>query len=210
MFAYFAIGFGLGFPAAAQPGSFQVYLLAQTVKNGWRRTLPAAFAPLLSDGPIVALVLLVLTQAPDWLLYGLQVGGGCFLLYLAADAWRMFRHLGDEVETAVIVPPTTDTAQKNLLQAAFMNFLNPNPYIFWSTLAGPILINAWRERPLYGLGFLLGFYGTLIVGFMGFIVLFALTNRLDGRVRRWLSGVSALLLLGFGLYQIVTGLAAII
>ena len=53
--------------------------------------MPAAFAPLLSDIPIVALVLLLLTRIPPLWLDVLRVAGGAFLLYLAARACRAFR-----------------------------------------------------------------------------------------------------------------------
>ena len=71
---YLLQGLGYGGAAAAQPGPFQAYLLSQTLKNGLRSTLVAALAPLMSDGPIVLLVLLVLTQMPDWFVAALRFG----------------------------------------------------------------------------------------------------------------------------------------
>ncbi len=94
MLAYALQGLLLGFPAAAQPGSMQAYLLAQTVKNGWRRTLPAALAPLISDGPIILFVLLLLTYMPPLFLSLLQIAGGGFLLYLAWGAYRGINDMG--------------------------------------------------------------------------------------------------------------------
>lgn len=192
----------LGGTAASQPGPFQAYLLAQTLQNGWRRTVWAAFAPLISDGPIVALVLLVLTQTPGWFLNLLQIGGGLFLLYLAWGAFRAF-------QTAVSVQsPPPDAGQQSIFEAALMNALSPGPYIFWATIAGPILIEGWRHSPAWGLSFVLGFYGTLIGGFVGFVTLFALAKRIDPRLNRVLTLASALVLLGFGIYQLVVGAQA--
>ncbi len=204
MLGYFLQGLVLGVTAAAQPGPFQAYLLSQTIKNGWRRTLPAAFAPLISDGPIILLVLLILTQTPQWFLYALQIAGGLFLLYLAYGAYKAF-----QMRAASISPPP-DAAQQSLLKGALMNALSPNPYIFWATIAGPIFIEGWRQAPRYGVSFVVGFYMTLIGGFMAFIGLFALTRRLDPSVSRALSLVSAILLLLFGLYQLWQGLSAIL
>lgn len=199
LLAYFLQGLLLGGTAAAQPGPFQAYLLAQTLKNGWRRTLWAAFAPLISDGPIVALVLLVLTTMPPWLEQGLRLIGGLFLLYLA---WRAYV----AAKTAVSLDPSPATAsQQSILEAALMNFLSPNPYLFWATIAGPILLTGWRQSPWVGLSFVLGFYGALIGGFMAFVLLFGVAGRLDARLNRVLGWLSALLLLGFGLYQIWLG-----
>ncbi|MCP5095199.1 MAG: LysE family transporter [Chloroflexi bacterium] len=202
MFFYLTQGLILGGTAAAQPGPFQAYLLSQTLKNGWRRTLWATFAPLLSDGPIIALVLLVLTQTPDWFLNLLRIGGGLFLLYLAWGAYKVGK-------TAVSSqPPPPSTSHQNIFEAALMNALSPNPYIFWATVAGPILIEGWRQSPLHGLSFVAGFYGTLIGGFMGFVALFAIAQKLDDRLNRFLSIVSAVVLCLFGLYQLIIGITS--
>lgn len=199
MLSFFSQGLVLGGTAAAQPGPLQAYLLSQTLKNGWRRTLPAAFAPLISDGPIVILVILVLTRSPDWSLQILQIIGGIFLLYLAYGAYKSYK------TTAATIPQPLDSANQSLLKAALMNFLSPNPYIFWATIAGPIVIAGWRQAPIYGLSFVFGFYFTLIGGFMAFIGLFALTKHLDVRISRLLSALAALALLIFALYQLWQG-----
>jgi threonine/homoserine/homoserine lactone efflux protein len=92
------------------------------------------------------------------------------------------------------------------LQATLVNALNPNPYIFWSVVAGPILLEGWRQSARLGISFVIGFYGTLIGGFAGFILLFASARRLDPRLSRILSAISAIALLVFGLYQLWLGI----
>lgn len=203
MLAYILRGLILGLPAAAQPGPFQAYLLSQTMKNGWRRTLPAAFAPLLSDGPIIILVVLLLTQLPPWFLRLVQIVGGAFLLYLAWRAWHTFRHedFKGPVEARADV-------QQNLVEAGIMNALNPNPYIFWGLVAGPVLVQAWRQTPILGVSFLIGFYSALIGGFALQIVLFGTARRLGPSVSRALTGISALALLFFGIFQLWRGVVA--
>ena len=64
---YILQGIVYGFSAAVQPGPFQTYLISQALSKGWKRTLPAALAPLVSDVPIIAICLLVLSQVPVWL-----------------------------------------------------------------------------------------------------------------------------------------------
>lgn len=203
MLVYLTQGLVLGFSAAAQPGPFQAYLLSQTIANGWRRTLLAAFAPLLSDGPIILLVLLVLTRTPDWFLSGMQVLGGLFLLFLAWGAYHAYKNT-----VSLQSPSATDTNQ-SILKAALMNGLSPNPYIFWGTIGGPLLIAGWRQSPTHGLSFMTGFYVMLVGGFMAFIALFAVAKNLDPRVSRGLSFLSALALLLFGLYQLWVGLGSL-
>lgn len=199
MLGYLLIGVPLGFYASLSPGPFQAYLLSQSLKNGWKRTLPAAFAPLLSDGPIVTLVLLILTQTPDGFLTALRIIGGVFVLYLG---WRAFR---DIQKMDSLLSSAETSKQQNLWQAVLMNGLSPSPYIFWSLVAGPILLEGWRQSPALGIGFLLGFYGMLVGGFAGLIIIFATARRLGDKVTRVLGIISAVALALFGLYQIWMG-----
>ena len=125
MWLYILQGIGYGLAAAAQPGPFQTYLISQTLTKGWKRTLPAALAPLLSDGPIIALCLLVLSQVPPWLQRVLYVVGGLFVLYLAYGAYKTWKRFDPNISLE------TGT-RHNILQAEMINMLNPNPYLFWS------------------------------------------------------------------------------
>ena len=200
MWLYILQGIGYGFAAAAQPGPFQTYLISQTLLNGWKRTLPAAFAPLLSDGPIIVLSLLLLSQVPPRFQRVFYVAGGLFILYLAYGnykSWKDFDPVRPFVETGV---------QQRVLKAALINTLNPNPYIFWSLVTGPILMKGWREVPLYGVGFLTGFYLTMILGFVTLILIFGLARQLGTRVNHLLLGISAVALFCFGLYQLWMGI----
>lgn len=203
MLTYILQGIGYGFTAAVQPGPFQTYIISQTLNNGWRHTLPAALAPLVSDGPIIALALLVLNRVPAWLEPALQIAGGLFVLYLAMGSYRAWRRY--DPEAAVVAP----ASHQSLLQAALMNSLSPGPYIFWSLVTGPILLAAWRETPARGIGFLAGFYVTIVAGLAGIILLAGTAKRFGPAVNRALLGVAAAALAGFGLYQLWSGLATL-
>lgn len=192
-------GVTLGLSAAAQPGPFQAYLLSQALKLGARRALPLALAPLLSDGPIIALVLFVLVQMPAWLVRGLQVVGGLFLLYLAYGAFQAARQ-------AVAVTADPEAARPGLVASTVMNLLNPNPYIFWSLAGGPILITSWGQSPGHTAVFLGAFYLTFLSSLASLIVLFAAAHRADARLTRALNLAAAVALLGFGLFQLWQGL----
>jgi threonine/homoserine/homoserine lactone efflux protein len=196
-------GIGYGFSAAVQPGPFQTYLISQTLLNGWRRTLIAALAPLVSDGLIIATVLLVLTRVPATFRLALQLAGGVFILYLAWGAFRAWRRF------EVSAPPAPAAGQQSLLRAALMNFLNPNPWIFWSLVTGPILIQAWEATPGKGIAFLVGFYGAMIACLALIILLFGAARQLGPRVSRAAIGLSAVALAGFGIYQLIKGISAL-
>jgi threonine/homoserine/homoserine lactone efflux protein len=196
MLAYVLQGLGYGFAAAVQPGPFQTYVLSQALNRGARRALPMALAPLLSDAPIITLVLLVLSQMPNWLLRFLYVASGLFILYLAWGAFKAWRAFDTDsiLETS---PP-----QRGLLKATLMNVMSPGPYLFWSLVTGPILLEGWREASALGIGFLAGFYTAMIASMVGLILLFGLAKQLGSKVNRILLGISAIALAGFSLYQL--------
>ena len=200
MLVYIVQGLGYGFTAAVQPGPFQTFVLAQTLKRGWRRALPVALAPLISDGPIIALALLVLSQVPDWLQQVLYIVSGLFILYLAWGAYKSWRNLD------VMAPVEPPSGPQSVLKAAMMNAISPGPYIFWSLVTGPILIAGWRTAPVNGIGFLIGFYAAMVGSLVGMIVLFGTARQLGPRVNRVLLGISAIVLAGFGLRQLWLGL----
>jgi threonine/homoserine/homoserine lactone efflux protein len=199
MLLYFLQGITFGFAAAVQPGPFQTYLISQTLRNGWRRTVPAIFAPLFSDGPILLLVLLVLSKVSETTIQILHLAGGAFIIYLAFGAFRTWQRFEEQ-------KLSPEAGGQSLFKAAFVNLLNPNPYLFWSLVGGPLFLSGWRETPINGMGLLLGFYIT-IIGSMGIgIVLLSTTGRLGPKVNRILLGISALALLGMGTYQVWLGL----
>lgn len=198
MVTYLLQGVALGFSAAVSPGPFQAYLLSQASAHGWKKTVGAAFAPLLSDGPIILILLVVLAQTPDWFLRGLNLAGGILMLYLAYGALRTFQKYSRQTGAA--------PAEHNLLKSVLVNALSPGPWIFWSVLAGPILVEAWRTSFADAVLFLFGFYFLLIGGNVLFIALFATARHFGSQITRVLNGIAAIALLIFGLFQIYRGI----
>lgn len=198
---YILQGIGYGFAAAVQPGPFQTYLISQTLTRGWKRTLPAALAPLVSDGPIIALCLLVLSQVPLWLQNILYIAGGFFILYLAYGAFNSWKNFN------LNMPSTESGTQQSVLKAALMNALSPGPYIYWSLVTGPILLKGWHESPVNGIGFLAGFYTTIVSSLLAIILVFGTVSKLGPKINRVLLGISAIALFCFGLYQLWLGIS---
>ena len=202
MWVYLIQGIGYGFAAAVQPGPFQAYLISQTLSNGWRQTLPAALAPLISDGPIILLTLLVLSHVPLWFQRFLYLAGGLFILYLAYSAFMAWRNFD---EAGVVTP---SASRQSAVRAAMMNALSPGPYLYWSLVTGPILLAGWRQAPVKGVGFLVSFYATIVLTLIAIIVVFGTARRLGPKFNRVLVGLSAMALAGFGMYQLWLGLGS--
>ncbi len=196
---YLLQGAGFGLAAAAQPGPFMAYLIAQTLANGWRRTLPAALAPLISDGPIIALMLLALTRLPDSFRAVLHLASGAFILYLARGAYLNWRRYQP------VTAATGRSAQRSVLHAALMNVLGPGPYLFWSLVTGPVLVQGWRAGPPNAVAFLAGFYGVMIACLATIIFVFGTAQHLGPKVGRALLGASAAALAMFAVIQLWRG-----
>lgn len=164
MIAGFAQGAGFGYAAGVTPGPLQIFLITQTLRYGWRHGLWIVLSPLISDGPVVALVLLVLQGASDTLLDAVRLVGGAFVLYLAWGLWRGLRR-GDAVPDLDALAGDGGDAVSPwdaLRKAVAINALGPGPWLFWGTAMGPEVIGMWRESPPSAVAFVVGFYGIFL------------------------------------------------
>src|ERR1035437_8731222 len=107
MIQYLTIGITYAIAAVVQPGPFQMFLLSQTLSKGWRRTLPAAFGPLISDIPVIIIVLFLLTHLPPYFLSILQIAGGIFILYLAYNSFKSWKDFKSITPAQVHSDPQT-------------------------------------------------------------------------------------------------------
>jgi len=205
MAIYLLQGVMLALPTVLTPSPFRIYLITEVLQHGFRRTLPAIFAPAITDGPIILLVLLILSRMPQWMLDALRFGGGLYLLYLATNVVRLLRR----TTVPTLRASGGQSARQSLGRAVVVNALNPNPYIFWTVVAGPILMLGLAQSLATGLAFLLGFYGVFFVGVTIVIWLFSAAGRINPAANRLLLGVSALGLALIGLMQIWGGARAL-
>ena len=197
MLPYILQGLTLGFAAGAQPGPFQAYLITQTLANGWRKTLIVAFAPLVSDGPIIILAVFVLKQMPASLQRGLYIAGGIFILFLAYSSFQQWRNFDENA--------SAEFKEQSIWKAVTMNFLSPGPYIFWSLVTGPILLQGLNESLKNGIGFMLVFYGAMISLNLALIVILGQASQKHARFRRVLLILATVALSIFGVYQLWLG-----
>ncbi len=205
---------GLGFIAGVMPGPLQTFLLLQTLQRGIRGGMWILPAPLLSDGPIIAACLLLVSQAgPGWM-RGLSLAGGLFLVYLASESWRSLTLKRGDRDAAAVDEQVKSVAARHhgpalLARAALINALGPGPWIFWGTVMAPMLIRQWRVSASYGLAVLLGFYGTLIATLTAQLLLFSFARRLGPRIVRAGTWVGLGLLVVFAILLMLYGIGAI-
>ncbi len=200
MLSYLIIGTTYAIAAAVQPGPLQTYIISQTLKKGWRSTLPSVFAPVISDIPIIFLMLFLLSTVPENFIFSLRIGGGIFLLYLGMNAFNSWKKY--DADKAV----SKDSKHQTLIKAVVVNLLNPAPYIGWSLIMGPIFLEGWKKAQINGIALILSFYLTMTATLAGIILVFAFARKFGPKVSKTLLGFSAIVLFAFGIYQLWLGI----
>jgi threonine/homoserine/homoserine lactone efflux protein len=188
------IGVGLGLGAGVTPGPLLALIISETLRGGWRAGMQVALAPPLADIVVVALCFLFLAGLPVSLLPMLNIGGGLYVVFLGWEAWHA---------TGIHGAPagrTIGAARQSLGKGIIVNLLNPHPYLFWLTVAGPLVVREYRQSAFLSITvFVGGFYGCLV----GSKMLLALLvyngrERLHGYGYRLILRASATLLLLLG------------
>lgn len=199
---------GLGVSAFSTPGPFQAYLLNVTLNHGWKRGLLVILSPLIVDGPIILLTVFILKAIDPQLIQWIRVVGGLLLLWIAWGAWQQLRS-GAKLKRDEKPKNDSSSAKDILLTALAMNALSPGPYLFWSTVNGPLLIKAMEMSPLAALGMLVGFYTVFLGGMALMVLAFYRLGKLSENITAYLLIATIALLLWFGTKLILVDVFAL-
>ena len=144
----------LGIYAGLSPGPMLLLVVSQTIKHDFKEGLKVAFAPLISDIPIIILSLIIISflEGYNSILGIIFIFGGLYLVYLAYESFK-FEPLDVDIEL---------DKPKSLRKGVTLNLLNPSPYIFWITIGSPIIIPAYMINPIAPLEFIISFYIFLV------------------------------------------------
>jgi threonine/homoserine/homoserine lactone efflux protein len=148
------LGVSLGLGAGLAPGPMTAVVVATALESGPRAGAQAAFAPLITDGPILLLALWALGFVPRVAYSVLGLLGGGYLVFLGLRTLRERTHTPEGREAGGRLGW--------LRRAVVANFLNPSPYLFWGTVGSPIVREAWVHSPLSAAAFLVPFFGLLV------------------------------------------------
>lgn len=151
---YLLYGLLLGLTAGLSPGPMLLLVISQSLRYGAGEGIRTAFAPLLSDAPViaVALGLSVFAASADLLLGLLSLGGATFIGWLALNNLR----------APVLAPGDIDGPPRSLLRGALTNVLNPHPWLFWITVGVPLLVAGMERSPWLPAAFMALFYVCLV------------------------------------------------
>ncbi len=200
---YLLSGLSLGIASGLSPGPLLALLVSQTLRHGLRDGLRVAFAPMISDAPIVLLCLFVfsrisgLGQALAWM----SVVGGAFVGYLGYESLRACTADLNERQPA----------PRSFTKAVLINLLNPNVYLFWAMVGTPMLLKGWARSGGAAFAFTGGFYACLV----GSKILVAMAvsrsrNVLAGRGYRFTMRLLGILLLVVAVWMFAGGIAGLV
>ena len=152
-------GLLFGLSAGWTPGPLFMLVISETLKHGFKEGIKVAMAPLLTDLPIIAAALFLLSRLSNVeLIFGIiSLLGGLFIIYLGYESLRF---KGVEIESMVSRP-------QSLKKGIIANVLNPAPYLFWLTIGGPIILKAVRIHILWVFCFVLSLYLVFISSKIG-------------------------------------------
>ena len=192
-------GLLFGLAAGVSPGPLLALVIAETVKHNTRQGILVASAPLVTDAPIVAIAVLLLSRLSqsDVVLGSLSLLGAGYIAYLAYES----------ITTKAKESGIGESEPHSFRKGIVTNFLSPHPYLFWATIGTPMIVRASRVHIAAAVLYVAGFY----VGLVGSKVTVALVVErskrfLSGRIYVWIVRVLGIALAVFALLFVKEGL----
>lgn len=141
MLSFLVSGITLGLYAGFSPGPLFAMVISQTIRYGLKEGMKAAVAPLITDIPIVAVSvgLVSLLSSLQPLLGAISLLGGGFVFYLGYENLR-FQAVEEKFEAA---------EARSVWKGAMVNALSPHPYLFWFIIGGPVIIKAYAANAMF-------------------------------------------------------------
>ena len=175
MFYYLTFGLVLGLTAGLSPGPLLTLVISETLQHGISAGIKVALAPVITDTPIVIIMLVLATHLSDivTILGIISLIGACYILFIAFESMRI--KSGQENGSKSV-------KQKSITKGVITNALSPHPYLFWLSIGSPTIAKSMNIGIIAPVLFICGFYLSLI----GAKIMLAV---LVGKSRNLMSGV---------------------
>ena len=193
-----AAGFGLS--AGTSFGPLHTLMMNVTLAQGWRYGLLIVLTPLVTDIPIIVLMLFILKALPPAAVPVLNIVGGIAVFLIAYSTLKALRR----PDTGGAEVPAT-LSRDTLIKGMTVNFLNPGPYIYWGTITGPLFLEALNDSLGAGVLFMVAFYGVFLGLMTVFVFVFDRLRGVDPRLTRALRYASLIILSYLGTQLILQG-----
>ena len=157
MFEFLIAAAVFGLSGGLSPGPLLTLVVSETLARGRNAGLAVSMSPLITDGPAIAAAVFLLgrVENSDAALGIISIAGGALLTTYGIAGLRGAELKVEEAEVERKV-------WASLGKGVSVNFLNPNPYLFWLTIGTPILLRAHESSWFLAIGFLVVFYLALV------------------------------------------------
>ena len=206
MLEFFIAAAVFGLSGGLSPGPLLALVVSETLARGRSAGLAVSMSPLITDGPAIAAAVLLLgrIENSEPALGIVSIAGGALLTAYGIAGLR-----GAELE--VEESEVDRKVWASLGKGVAVNFLNPNPYLFWLTIGTPILLRAHAKSWAASVGFLVVFYLCLVGSKCVLTVLVARSRAvLRGRAYIIVNRILAVVLLVFAVHFIRDGVFRLI
>jgi threonine/homoserine/homoserine lactone efflux protein len=187
-------GATLGLVEGIKPGPLLTMVIRETLSGGLRAGLWTAAAPIFTDGPLVIFSLFAaawIATNPSALLV-ITLAGAIFLAQMGYECFGLEPPNMDED-----APPPTGS----FLRGVITNLLNPNVYVFWFLIGGPLMASAADEEILAPIAYAITFLVTIMLTKAAIAYgIHRASGNISSTVYTKLLAICGIIMIGFSLY----------
>jgi threonine/homoserine/homoserine lactone efflux protein len=198
-----AMGAILGLTAGISPGPLLALVITETITKNKIAGFKIAFAPLITDLPIIAAAFLIFSYAArlNFIMSFISFIGAVFLSYLGLEC----------LKTDNLPDVRGSVRSGSLLKGIAANLLNPHPYLFWITVGTPLALRAIGISVFTTILFFSSFY-IMLVGSKVVVALIVDKSKefLTTKIYKWILKVLGIILLIFALIFMIEGIKGIV
>jgi len=149
-------GITLGIVEGLKPGPLLTTVIKETLTNGFRGGIRTASAPFFTDGPLILFSIFMAGWIANQPLVfcGIAVLGALFLTRMGMECFNP--------EIPDIDPTDVDLTQ-SLKKGIITNLLNPNAYIFWLLIGGPLMATVADSEPIAPFAYAISFLVSIVL-----------------------------------------------
>ena len=131
-------------------------VIRETLSGGLRAGLWTAAAPIFTDGPLVIFSLFAAAWLAEdqTLLFLVTAAGAAFLAWMGIQCFYL-----EPPDINADAPPPTGS----FLRGVITNLLNPNVYVFWFLIGGPLMASAIEETIIAPIAYAVTFLVTIML-----------------------------------------------
>ncbi len=186
---YLITGLILGISAGISPGPLMAVLISETLKGNMKNGLLVSIVPVITDIPLIVVLIYFLRDLEniESVIRVLSFLGFIVLVYYGIKDLTI-----DKVEFKL-----NTSKSSSLKRGIVTNLLNPHPYIFWSLIGVPFMINGTVFQ-------IVTFVVSFFTGIVGSKILIALITEkskrfVESKYYLYIIKVSGAVLITFGL-----------